>query len=271
MSIGDDLRNARRSRGMTIERLAGVTKISPTVLRALEAGDIAALPGWVFVRGFLKSYAREVGLDPEKTAAAFLAQNAPPEEPGAEDAGTQRSVFHVERVREPIDVGPSRDLGQMLTIAVIVIGAAAYLGLQNRVTPRAASSQPAVPTAVASVAAAAPVAADLRVTGGAPVATAGFSVPPPVAAEADPLKLDLAATGECWVSATVDAEPRLQRLMTAGEHVTISARESVTLRVGDPAAMQLSINGMPARLLGDAGRPVTLHLTSQNASEYLAQ
>ena len=105
MSIGDDLRNARRSRGMTIERLALITKISPTVLRALEADDVASLPGWVFVRGFLKSCAREVGLDPDKTVAAFLAQHAPAEEPG-EESTPKPSVFHAESVRGPIDVEP---------------------------------------------------------------------------------------------------------------------------------------------------------------------
>jgi cytoskeleton protein RodZ len=261
MSIGDDLRTARRSRGVTIERLSAVTKINSTVLRALEADDVAELPGWVFVRGFLKSYAREVGLDPEKTVAAFLAQNAPAEEPGVEQAVAKRSVFHVESAREPIEVEPSRNFGQMLTVAVIAVAAIAYLGLHNRAAPLAAAST----HAAAASTTAAPVATE------APVATAGFSAPRPVAAETDDLKLDLTAAAPCWVSATVDAEPRLQRLMNAGDHETITARDSVLLRVGDPAALQLSINGAPARSLGDAAQPITVRLTPQNAHEYLAQ
>jgi len=245
---------------MTIERLSTVTRISPTLLRALEADDVAVLPGWVFVRGFLKSYAREVGLDPEKTVAAFLAQNAPADEPSTEQAVAKRSVFHVESTREPIEVEPSRDLGQMLTVAVIVIAAVAYLGLYNRATPPPASTHPAPVSA-----AAAPIATE------APVATAGFSTPQPVAAETEDLTLDLTATAPCWISATVDAEPGLQRLMNAGDHETITARDNVLLRVGDPAALQLSIGGAPARSLGDAGKPVTVRLTPQNAHEYLAQ
>lgn len=265
MSIGDDLRNARRSRGMTIERLALLTKISPTVLRALEADDVAALPGWVFVRGFLKSYAREVGLDPDKIVAAFLAQHAPAEEPGEESA-PKPSVFHVESVREPIDVEPSRDLGQMLTVAVIVIGAVAYLGLHNHVsTPAAAASRPA-----ASPVAASP-AAEVSVVSDTAVATAGSTASQAVAAETADLTLRLTATGECWISATVDAEPRVQRLMNAGDHETIAARDNVILRVGDPASLQWSINGAPARTLGEPGRPVTVRLSPQNAREYLAQ
>jgi len=259
MSIGDDLRNARRSKGMTIERLSSVTKISPTVLRALEADDVAALPSWVFIRGFLKSYAREVGLDPEKTVAAFLAQSAPAEEPSLEHAGARRSDSQFESNREPIEVEPSTDLGQMLAVAVIVIAAVAYLGLQNRATPLRASSSIAASTSPAVV------RTEL------PVATAGFSAPRPVATEADVLKLELAATGPCWISAAVDGEPRLPRLMNAGEQQTIGARESVTLRVGDPATLQLSINGNAAKPLGEAAQPVTVRITPQNAREYLAQ
>src|SRR5262245_4392556 len=140
MSVGDDLRNARRSRGMTIERLSSVTKISPSVLRALEADDTGRLPNWVFVRGFLKSYAREVGLDPEAIVAAYLAQTAPVQEPSVEPSPGANETPHVERFREPIEVEPSTHLGQMLAVAVIVIAAVAYLGLHNRGTPEVASA-----------------------------------------------------------------------------------------------------------------------------------
>jgi len=258
MSIGDDLRDARRSKGMTIEQLSIVTKISSSVLRALEADDVRAVPGWVFIRGFLTSYAREVGLDPAKTVEAFLAQSAPAAEPSVDEAAARRLDPPFESMRQPIEVESSTDLGQMLTVVVIVIAAAAYLGLHNRTpAPRASSSFGAVSTTSAVVPAA------------RPVATAGTSAPQPVAAETHDLKLELVATGLCWISATVDADLRLQRLMNADEHKTIEARDGVTLRVGDPATLQLSINGEQAKRLGNAGRPVTIHITPQNVREYL--
>ncbi len=261
MSIGDDLRNARRSKGLTIERLSSITKISPSVLRALEAADVAALPEWVFIRGFLKSYAREVGLDPEQAVAAFRAQNPPAEEPSLEQAAARRSGPQFGRVRELIEVEPSTDLWQMLAVAAIVIAAVAYLGLHKGATPSRAraSSSAAVSTARAAVPA---VLA---------VATAGVGSPRVVAAETHDVMLELVATGPCWIAAAADAEPGLQRLMNAGDHETIAARDSVMLRVGDPATLKLSINGDRARQLGEATRPVTVRITSQNAREYLAQ
>ena len=41
------------------------------------------------------------------------------------------------------------------------------------------------------------------------------------------------------------------------------------LRVGDPAMFSFSINGVPGRSLGDAGHAVTLHITPQNAHQFL--
>ena len=57
------LRAARERRSMTIEDIARVTRIPDHSLRRLEAGEFEDLPGDVFVRGFLRSYARCVGLD----------------------------------------------------------------------------------------------------------------------------------------------------------------------------------------------------------------
>ena len=92
-----------------------------------------------------------------------------------------------------------------------------------------------------------------------------------MAAETADLTLHLTATGECWISATVDAEPRVQRLMNAGDQETIAARDNVILRVGDPAALQWSINGVPAHALGEtrAARDRAAPLRS-NAREYLS-
>jgi len=54
------------------------TKISPTVLAALEENDLAQVPGGLFIRTFVRSYAAEVGLNPERTVDALL--EAYPEE-----------------------------------------------------------------------------------------------------------------------------------------------------------------------------------------------
>ena len=59
---------------MSLRQIANATKISVGVLEALERNDISKLPGGIFGRAFVRSYASEVGLDPEATIQDFIAQ-----------------------------------------------------------------------------------------------------------------------------------------------------------------------------------------------------
>src|SRR3954470_20432453 len=72
--FGQMLRDARERRGVSLRQIANATKISIAVLEALERNDISKLPGGIFGRAFVRSYAIEVGLDPETTIQRFIAQ-----------------------------------------------------------------------------------------------------------------------------------------------------------------------------------------------------
>src|SRR4029078_146802 len=72
-SFGGRLRDARERRGVSLRQIANATKISVAVLQALERNDITKLPGGIFSRAFVRSYAIEVGLDPETTIQDFIA------------------------------------------------------------------------------------------------------------------------------------------------------------------------------------------------------
>ena len=70
--FGSRLRDTRERRGVSLRQIANATKISVSVLEALERNDISRLPGGIFGRAFVRSYATEVGLDPEETIRQFL-------------------------------------------------------------------------------------------------------------------------------------------------------------------------------------------------------
>src|SRR5262245_49820054 len=72
--FGRKLREARERKGVTLRQIANATKISVAVLEGLERNDISRLPGGIFGRAFVRSYANEVGLDPEATIQDFIAQ-----------------------------------------------------------------------------------------------------------------------------------------------------------------------------------------------------
>src|SRR5882672_377431 len=72
--FGGKLRAARERRGVSLRQIANATKIAVSVLEALERNDISRLPGGIFGRAFVRSYAVEVGLDPEETIHDFISQ-----------------------------------------------------------------------------------------------------------------------------------------------------------------------------------------------------
>src|SRR5437763_1440622 len=72
--FGDKLREARERRGLSLRQIANATKISMMTLEALERNDMKRLPGGIFTRAFVRSYALEVGLDPDQAIEEFMGQ-----------------------------------------------------------------------------------------------------------------------------------------------------------------------------------------------------
>jgi cytoskeletal protein RodZ len=66
-TLGEKLRQAREARGISISEVAEQTRISALYLEAIENNDYRTLPGGIFNKGFVKSYAKYVGID-EKEA-----------------------------------------------------------------------------------------------------------------------------------------------------------------------------------------------------------
>ena len=74
-SIGEFFRQVRETKGLTIDEVASKTRIRTDFVKALEDGNFAKLPDQVFARGFVRSYARSLGLDEEDAIHRF-AQSA---------------------------------------------------------------------------------------------------------------------------------------------------------------------------------------------------
>lgn len=66
LTLGEKLRQARESRGITISEVAEQTRISALYLESIENNDYRGLPGGIFNKGFVKSYAKYVGIDEQE-------------------------------------------------------------------------------------------------------------------------------------------------------------------------------------------------------------
>ena len=131
---------------MSLRHIANTTKITVAALDALERNDISRLPGGIFSRAFVRSYAIEVGLDPEEAIRDFIAQfpsdavtgrlparhaeeGANPGNPG--NAASPGSAGNPANQSEPVSnrrIAP----GLAVTLSVLVAGAAVYFGTSGR-------------------------------------------------------------------------------------------------------------------------------------------
>ena len=247
MDFGTTLRTARERRGLSVQQLAATTRITIAVLNALEHNDFHKVPGGIFSRGFIRSYAREVGLDPEAMVAMFL------EETG--DVPIAEPVAAVP-FDDDVRIDPEPTSGRATWGYAFIVGAllVAYVSstrsddANENLTPVAAAEElaPAVNTT-----------------------TTGSGEPGAVATSGDEvLRFDIAPKGPCWVEAVVDGKRVVYRLMQPGERETLSARE-IALRVGDPSVFAYSINGKSGRALGPPGMPVSVTLTAERYADFL--
>lgn len=111
--FGAYLRERREGRSVSLEDVARVTKIPSRSLERLEAGSFESLPADVFVRGFVKSYASCVGLDPEELVQRYVDARSPKKERG------ERTVSRVDVLPRPPaqSASASREAGNPLARA----------------------------------------------------------------------------------------------------------------------------------------------------------
>lgn len=118
--IGETLRAARREQGRSLADAAAETRVRETYLAALEQEDFTAIGGDVYAKGFLRSYAKALGLDPEPLLDAYR------QEFGAGDTGVPVTSQPVEPVRSS-----SRQPGTVVIVAAggVVLVVLAIIGL----------------------------------------------------------------------------------------------------------------------------------------------
>ena len=70
-SVGEYLKEAREAQGMSLDQVASLTRIQLQFLQALEDEDFVKLPEHVFTKGFVRTYARSLGIDEDEALRRF--------------------------------------------------------------------------------------------------------------------------------------------------------------------------------------------------------
>jgi transcriptional regulator with XRE-family HTH domain len=236
-NLGKKLRDAREHRGVSLRQIANSTKIAVSILEALERNDISRLPGGIFGRAFVRSFASEVGLDPETTIQEFITQF--PQD--SVTAGHPRSEQTDGNEALESDRRMASTFLRLIAFSVPIAAMVVYFSTAGRWAP-ATVEQPAT-------------AADVRSIAEAPDGP-GFTVA-------------LAVSRPCWISATVDADKEARWMLQAGDRRTFRVRRELVLTARDAGAVEMMVNGVVAKPLGRSGEVVTARLSPANFRQYL--
>jgi cytoskeletal protein RodZ len=260
-SLGPRLKEAREARGVQLREIATASKISMAALESLERGDFSRLPGGIYARSFIRSYAEHVGLDPEETVKAFTAEMTRREREAARvrtrpviSADDRAFLERQQRALRALRI-------TAIVVAVLVLGLLvwqAFVWWPGRGTPADPAVEPAPSTEV-RVPMTPPPPAD-------PVPARAETPAPP---DRERLTVAFEVSGECWVQVTADGLVVLQRILRAGERQSFTVERQLVLDIGNAGVFSWSINGEPAQALGRQGRHRQVTVTRENAQTFL--
>ena len=289
-SFGENLKKEREKRKITIEDISASTKIGTRMLQALEENKFNQLPGGIFNKGFVRSYARVVGIDEDQAVADYLKASGDAPPPSAEiaaregdgrDEGARAKAENAARL-DSISENPSRPLPWGLFAAILLLIALA-LSLWSRHTHERGKQQaPPIPAAITAPRSEMGVSGDTGAgsqTSGSSTRGLARQTPPTAVAQkqtvsssslsASPSSLAAApAAGEfsvvvrtreeSWISIRADGKTVPSELLPAGSERSILGRKEVVVRMGNAGGVDLQFNGKKVEGGGEFGEVKTV-------------
>jgi cytoskeleton protein RodZ len=263
-SFGERLKREREKRKISLDEIALSTKIGTRMLHALEEEKFDQLPGGIFNKGFVRAYARHVGLDEEQTIADYLEAAGE----GVPQRAEPSPEVRILPAREAENSEPGKGLPWGLLAAGLLVLALAlsvwsYLKRDRR---EPGSSEPVraanpTPPAAKQPAVAPPASPQQR---GSAVAQPQSAIGEPTPASAAPptpseFSVTIKANDDSWVAITVDGKTvAAASLMASGMTRTIQANREIVIRAGNVGGLEISFNGKKLAPQGVEGEVKTL-------------
>jgi cytoskeleton protein RodZ len=263
MGIGAALREAREGQDRSLEDAAAQLRARVSVLEALEEERFAEFGGDVYARGFLRSYAVELGLDPAPLLETYR-REVQQEDLTPVNLTTSVSV----KSRGGQRSAPPAWMAWMLVTVVILAGVALVgsLNLDGGRTPEQAS--PAVPPPAPAPSQedaddAATFEDDEPDDGGDdPVAEEPEPEPEP-----DGVDLLIALEANSWMRVVVDGSTVLEQVVEAGQTLPFEGDREIEIRFGNAGGVRANLNGEDLGIQGTSGQAITMRYTQDGFEE----
>ena len=268
-SVGDTLRRTREAQGLSISEVANALKLNARQIEALESGRFDLLPARVFARGFVLAVARYLGLDAERTAAAFNHVHeawSDERERSSASAVTASSSdrIRLSRPRKNVSLNTTA-LGVGIALLLAVLTGAAAL-LKGRPNPAAGETARGEPTTQAAT----PVPEALRLPPSVAAATVPVSSETPLVEpaatrpEANPgasapaggRVLTLTFREDCWTEVSVDGRVVAAELYRKGTTRRFEGGRTFVLTLGNAGGVTVDVDGAPLGAIGQLGQVV---------------
>lgn len=259
--LGRRLREAREAKGSTLEEAEAATHIRAHFLRLLEAGDFAAFAGGdVQVRGFLRIYARYLGLSSEDVLGHYRVEVHGEDLSVAEAAREEAKSQPVEpsddltSVRfRPRDIPVNSSLprwmsvttvmivGLVLTVLLAILAVATYV--LNQPQDRQLFNPPTTPTGVSATS----------------IPTSTLEQPSPTFSfsASDEVTLAVEATEHVRVRVRRGSEVVFETMMEPDQTEMWTDDELIVVETGNGAALQVTVNGTSLGAMGERGELCT--------------
>ncbi len=275
ISYGRYLKSVRLERGVTMKQVAAVTRVSRDVLEAIEAEDHGRLPAEVFVRGFIRSYAKTVGADGERAVRSYEKRLA---------AARMAARRHTKDRQSRKAFWPRLALGISL-LALIALGSIFFLSdgggdVDSTLSPTPLTPLATVPNAperaplpgsappALSTPSPPPEEAPPEAMPNPAMPSATMPEPPPAPEAAAPQapptattqRLVITAVEETWLKVITDGMRATEYMLKTGDLLQLEAEKGFNLLIGNAAGISMALNGKEIPVRGRRGQVITMQV-----------
>ena len=284
-SFGENLRREREKRKITLEQISQSTKISTRMLHALEEEKFSQLPGGIFNKGFVRAYARAVGLDEDQAVADYLEASGetPPAMPEIPPEQPAPRIVEEETPRRPLPWGL---FAALLLLAALALSLWSHRQKKENVAPESSPQSAVTPSSAESARTQPPASApSINPVPSSPVKAASSQPSPepvkPSVPETQPITaartsaaspsttgfvIKIQAREDSWAMITSDGRTVYSGLLVAGDERSIRGQKEVVVKAGNAGAVDLYFNGNKVAPLGGYGEIRTVTFGPQGAA-----